>query len=315
MDDIVPIIWTMLDLHRLRLLREVRARGTIHAAAATLGYSTSAISQQLAVLEREVGAPLLEKVGRNVRLTAAGHALADRANTLMTEVEAAEAEVAEIVAGRLAGVVRVAAFQSAVLRIVVPAVSALATSHPDIVVEVTEAEVEQAVPALRLQQLDVVVGDEYDDQPRPVHDDLVRQRLMREDINLILPADHPAATSQQVSLADLAEIPWAACQPGTGHHQMHLRVCRQLGGFEPRIRHTSDDFLILLQLAAVTGSAALLPDLVHAQDVTGVAVRDLTEGNVHREVYVLTRRSSTPTVTAVAEALQASAEREARLTG
>ena len=305
----------MLDLHRLRLLREVRERGTIHAAAASLGYSTSAVSQQLAVLEREVGTRLLEKAGRNVRLTEAGHVLVARAEILLSEAEAAEAAVAEVAAGRVAGVVRVAAFQSAVLRVVAPAVRLLAGTHPDIVVEITEAEVEQATPDLRLQHLDIVVGDEYADQPRPVYDDLRRTTLLREHINLVLPEGHPAATTRQVSLADLSEMPWATCQPGTGHHSMLLRVCRQLGGFEPRVRHRSDDLLILLELARTTGSATLLPDLVHASSAPGVVVRELAEGRVQRHVYVLTRKSSTPTITAVAQALQAAARAESAAVG
>lgn len=304
----------MLDLHRLRLLREVHARGTVNAAAAALGYSTSAVSQQLAVLEREVGAELLEKVGRNVRVTPAGMVLVGHADSLLAAVEAAEAELAEVATGRLSGVVRVAAFQSAVLRVVAPAVRALADSHPDLRVEVTEAEVEQSTPALRLQHLDVAVGDEYDDQPRPVHEDLQREALLREPINVVLPADHPAASRKRVALRELSAMPWAACQPGTGHHQMHLRVCRQLGGFEPDIRYTSDDFLILLELARTTGSATLLPDLVHAHEADGVAVRRVAEGSVERQVFLLTRKSSPPTVRVVAAALHAAAraERERR---
>jgi DNA-binding transcriptional LysR family regulator len=301
----------MLDLHRLRLLREVHARGTVHAAAEALGFSPSAVSQQLSVLEREAGTPVLEKVGRNVRLTAAGQVLVRRADTLLAEVEAAEAELAEVAAGRLAGVVRVAAFQSAAIRIVAPAVRWLADTHPGIRVEVVEAEVEQSTPALRLQHLDVVVGDEYDDQPRALFDDLRRETLLREQINLVLPADHPAAAKERVAFKDLADMPWAACQPGTGHRQMHLRVCRQLGGFEPDTRHTSDDFLILLELARTTGSATLLPDLIHAHDAPGVAVRRIREGSVERQVYVLTRKSSTPVVRTVADALRATAAREA----
>ncbi len=164
----------MLDLHRLKLLREVDARGTVHGAARALDYTPSAISQQLAVLEREAGAKLLERSGRNVRLTEAGRVLVRHAATLLDGVEAAEAELAGIAAGHPAGVVRVSAFQSAFLRIVAPAVAALAQSNPDIRVEATELEVEEGVPALRLQQLDAVVGDEYEGQPRPVHADLTR---------------------------------------------------------------------------------------------------------------------------------------------
>jgi DNA-binding transcriptional LysR family regulator len=301
----------MLDLHRLRLLREVHARGTVHAAATTLGYSTSAVSQQLAVLEREAGTPLLEKVGRNVRLTDAGHVLVARADIILAEVEAAEAELAQVAAGRLAGTVRVAAFQSAVLRVVAPAVKALARTHPDIRMEVTELEVEQSAPALRLQHLDLVIGDEYDDQPRPIYDGIQRETLLRDPISIVLAADHPAAAEARVALTDLAGIAWAACQPGTGHHHMHLRVCRQLGGFEPDTRYTSDDFLILLELARTTGAAALLPNLIHADEAGGVAVRPLTEGRVGRLVYLLRRNSATPTTTAVAAALHAASLAEA----
>ena len=298
----------MLDLHRLRLLREVHGRGTLHAAARALGYTPSAISQQLAVLEREAGTPLLERAGRNVRLTAAGHVLVQHATTLLDGVEAAEAELAGFAAGRAAGTVRVAAFQSAFLRVVAPALRTLAGSHPDIRVEATEAEVEQAAPALRLQQLDVVVGDEYDGQPRAVHTDLERALLLREQIHVVLPADHRDAGLDRVPLRSLAEVPWAACQPGTGHREMQVRVCRQLGGFEPDLRYTSDDYLILLELVRTAGAAALLPDLVLAPGATGVAIRQPAEGAIGREVFLLTRRSRTPAVAAVAAALHAAAD-------
>ena len=121
--------------------------------------------------------------------------------------------------------------------------------------EASEVEVEQAVPALRLQHLDVVVGDEYDGQPRTVHADLLREPLLRERIQVVLPADHPEAGAERVPMQRLAGAAWAACQPGTGHREMQVRVCRRLGGFEPDLRHSSDDFLILLELVRTTGPA------------------------------------------------------------
>ena len=264
--------------------------------AAALGYTTSAVSQQLAVLEREAGAKLLERVGRNVQLTDAGRVLARHAQGLLDAAEAAEAEVAQVAAGQVAGTVRVSSFQSAFLRIVAPAVRDLASSHPSIRVEAGELEVEQGVPALRLQHLDVVVGDEYDDQPRPVHRDLVRTDLVRERVRLVLPLDHPLARRRKVPLAELAAQPWAACQPGTGHREMQIRTCRQLGGFEPDLRYASDDFLILLELVRTTGACALLPELVLGYEAPGVVVRDLAEGAIGRTVYLLTRTSRTPAV-------------------
>jgi DNA-binding transcriptional LysR family regulator len=295
----------MLDLHRLRLLRELHARGTVRAAAHALGYTTSAVSQQLAVLEREAGSVLLERAGRNVRLTDAGLVLVRHAQTLLDAVEAAEAEVAQVAAGQVAGVVRVSSFQSAFLRIVAPAIRQLSDTHPHVRVEASELEVEQGVPALRLQQLDVVVGDEYDDQPRPVHADLARTDLVRERIRLVMPPDHPLARRRKVPLAELGAQPWAACQPGTGHREMQIRICRQMGGFEPDLRYASDDFLILLELVRTTGACALLPELVLGYEAPGVVVRDLAEGSLGRRVFMLTRSSRTPSVDAVTEALQA----------
>jgi DNA-binding transcriptional LysR family regulator len=293
----------MLDLRRLKLLRELEARGTIHGAARALEYTPSAISQQLAVLEREAGTTLLERVGRNVRLTDAGKLLVRHAASLMDGMEAAEAELAGLAAGRPAGTVRVASFQSAFLRMVAPAIAALAESHPDVRVEATEREVEEAVPALRLQQLDLVVGDEYEGLPRPIHADLARAALVQEQVRLVLPATHPLADRRAVPMRALADADWAACQPGTGHREMLIRACRRLGGFEPRLRHASDDFLILFELVRTTGACALLPDLVLDSGAPGVAVRDIAEGSIGREVFLITRATRTPAVAAVAAAL------------
>jgi DNA-binding transcriptional LysR family regulator len=294
----------MLDLHRLMLLRELEARGTVRAAAQALGYTTSAVSQQLAVLEREAGAALLERAGRNVRLTDAGQVLVRHARTLLDAAEAAEAEVSQVAAGRVSGVVRVSSFQSAFLRIVAPAVRRVADAHPDVRVEASELEVEQGVPALRLQQLDMVVGDEYDDQPRPVHRDLARSDLVRERVRLVMPPDHRLARRRKVPLAELAAQPWAACQPGTGHREMQIRICRQLGGFEPDLRYASDDFLILLELVRTTGACALLPELVLGYEAPGIVVRNVVEGTIGRTVFLLTRSTRTPPVRVVTEALE-----------
>jgi DNA-binding transcriptional LysR family regulator len=298
----------MLDLHRLKLLRELDARGTVHGAARALDYTPSAISQQLAVLEREAGAKLLERTGRNVRLTEAGRVLVRHAAALLDGVAAAEAELAAIAAGHPAGLVRVSAFLSAFLRIVAPTVAALADDHPDIRVEATELEVEAAVPALRLQQLDAVVGDEYEGQPRRVHADLLRAPLLREQVRLVLPATHPLASHRQVPMSRLADAVWAASQPGTGHREMQIRACRQLGGFEPDLRYASDDFLIQLELVRMTGACALLPDLVLSYGAPGVAVRAIAEGAITREAFLLTRTTRTPAVETVAAALTAAAQ-------
>lgn len=296
----------VLDLHRLRLLRELHGRGTVHAAAAALGYSPSTVSQQLSVLEREAGTALLERTGRRVRLTPAGHALLRHAVRLLEGVEEAEAELAALAAGRTAGLVRVASFQSAFLSIVAPAIAALAESHPDVRVEAVEAEAEQAIPALQLHAYDVVVGEEYAGQPRPVADGLRRERLLRERINVLLPRTPDRAPA----LADLSARRWSACQPGTGQHAMHLRVCRELGGFEPDTRYLSDDFAICVAMVRDAGAATLLPDLVlgHGAGTGDLRVVPIDDARVGREVFSLTRAGRTPAVEAVAAALHAAAD-------
>jgi DNA-binding transcriptional LysR family regulator len=108
-------------------------------------------------------------------------------------------------------------------------------------------------------------------------------------------------------MRQLADAEWAACQPGTGHREMQIRACRRLGGFEPDLRHASDDFLILLELVRTTGAFALLPDLVLQQGAPGVAVRAIAEGSIGREVFLITRRTRTPAVEAVAAALSTAA--------
>lgn len=298
----------MLDLHRLRILRELHARGTVHAAATALGYSTSAISQQLATLEKDAGVPVLERAGRTLRLTAAGLVLVGHAAELLDRAEAAEAEVRTVGRGALVGVVRVAAFQSAFLSLVAPTVRTIATQHPGIRIEATEAEVEQSVPDLRLHHLDLVLGDEYTHQPRAVHADLTRESLLHERINLVLPAGHPHAETGTGALRDLADLQWAGCQPGTGHYQMHQRVARQLGGFEPDIRYTSDDLLILLELVRTVGAGTLLPDLVLAHGTQGVSVHPIADEGVGREVFLLTRRHRTPALQAVCAAIAAASQ-------
>jgi DNA-binding transcriptional LysR family regulator len=155
-----------LELRRLRVLRELEVRGTLGAVAAALGYTPSAVSQQLAVLEREAGTRLLEKAGRGVRLTDAGRLLARHARVLLSAAEAAEADLASLT-GEVRGTVRAGGLQSATRRLLIPAVARLLDDAPQVRVEVTELELEQALPELRLGALDLVVSDEYDGHPGP----------------------------------------------------------------------------------------------------------------------------------------------------
>ena len=154
----------MLDLRRLRLLHELSERGTIAAVADALQYTPSAVSQQLAILEREAGVKLLERAGRGVRLTDPALVLAGHAGELLERAALAEAEL-EAASGTIAGRARIAGFQSVALHVALPAIEALAERAPALRCELIEAEPEQALSALALGDVDVVLGDEWRHQP------------------------------------------------------------------------------------------------------------------------------------------------------
>src|SRR5215208_1971627 len=182
----------MLDLRRLRLLRELNERGTIAAVAEALQFTPSAVSQQLAQLEREAGVPLLERAGRGVRLTDAALVLVDHAEGLLERAALAEADLAAA-AGSVSGRGRIAGFQSVSRHLALPAMKALARDAPQLRCEMIEAEPEEALPALALGDIDLVLGDEWQHQPVRLPAGVERRELIREQVRVVLPARHPVA--------------------------------------------------------------------------------------------------------------------------
>lgn len=301
----------VFDLHRLRLLRELQERGTLGAVATALGYSPSAVSQQLAVLEREVGLRLLEKAGRGVRLTDAGRLLAQHAGVLLAAAEAARADLASAT-GELRGTVRAGGLQSATRRLLIPTVARMRTDHPQVRVEISELELEQALPELRLGTLDLIVCDEYDGHPRPRPPGLSFELLHEEPLKLVLPAAHPCArTDGPVAVADLREDVWVSSASGTGHHALVVGTCRSLGGYEPDLRHRSNDADVQLELVRSTGAVGLLPRLTLPAADEALAVRDVAEAAVRRRLVLITREG--PRAPALGTVLAAVTGRARRL--
>jgi DNA-binding transcriptional LysR family regulator len=294
-----------LDLRRLRMLRELAERGTLAAVAGALGYTPSAVSQQLDVLEREAGARLLERAGRGVRLTDAGRLLARHAGVLLAAAEAARADLASL-ADQVRGTVRAGGLQSATRHLLIPAVVQLLAEHPEVRVELSEVEVEQALPELRLGTLDLVVSDEYDGHPRPRPAGVAVELLHTEPVRLVLPVAHPgAAHGGPVAVADLREEVWVASDAGTGHHALVVGTCRSLGVYEPDLRHRSNDADVQLELVRAVGAVALLPALTLPAADPALAVREVAEAAVGRRLVVLTRDApGPPALAAVLAALR-----------
>ncbi|HET6171081.1 MAG TPA: LysR family transcriptional regulator [Gaiellales bacterium] len=300
----------MLDLRRLRLLYELQERGTIAAVAQALHFTPSAVSQQLAVLEREAGVPLVERAGRGVRLTDPGLVLVRHAEVLLARAELAEAELAAA-AGTIAGRGRIAAFQSVALRLAAPAIRALARDAPGLRCELVEAEPEDSLPALALGDLDLVLADEWQHQPRSRRAGVDRHELHRDPVGLVISEQHPLAQRHELSipLRTLADEVWATGHPGTGWAEMTGRTCRQLGRFDPDIRHRTNDGVMALGLVARGLAVTLLPDLVAPTAQPGVVMRRIAEGDVHRSIFAATRTADAerPSVRALLAAVRAAA--------
>jgi DNA-binding transcriptional LysR family regulator len=297
----------MLDVRRLRLLRELHERGTVTAVAEALAYTPSAVSQQLATLEREAGVALMERQGRRLRLTDAGRGLVEHTAAVIARLELAESELAAAAGEEVAGRVRVAAFQTAASGLVMPLLGKLTAMHPKLRLELLELEAEEGLELLRRAEVDLVVAEEYDYAPRPRDPSLVFRGICRDPLVIVLPEAHPlaAADADTVPLAALAGEPWATPRSGTAFDESMVRACRALGGFEPDRRHRSNDLAVLEQLVAAGEAVALLPSLGRPGRVPGVAVRHPAEARLDRSIFLAVRRSCAgrAALKAVADAL------------
>ncbi|ROO86335.1 DNA-binding transcriptional LysR family regulator [Actinocorallia herbida] len=247
----------MLDLHRLRLLRELRQRGTLAAVAEALSYSPSAISQQLAQLETETGVVLLERAGRRVRLTEQAEILVRHTEKVLGQLELAEAELAASLR-EITGRLRIAVFQTAALALIPAAVTELAAAHPGLRLRVRQIDAEEALPALQARDFDLVVGEDYPDESQPRLPGLSWSPLGRDPLRLAVPDSFAVE-----GLADLAGLPMAMEPDGTVPSRWARSVCRK-AGFEADVRFESMDMLLHARLVETGHAASILPDLLWA---------------------------------------------------
>jgi DNA-binding transcriptional LysR family regulator len=242
----------MLDVRRLRLLRELAHRGTIAAVAEALSFSASAVSQQLSVLEREAGVALLERSGRKVALTPAGLKLVRHTEAVLERLEQATAELAYARQG-LAGPLRIGTFPSAARAIVPGALAVLTSCHPALEPMVSEVDPADVAAQLRAGELDVALVHEYDLVPSEPEPGLaVTAALFTEPMYL--------AALAPGGIADHRHSPWIMSPAGTLCRSMALQACRA-AGFQPQVRHQIDDFTTALALVAAGQGVALVPHL------------------------------------------------------
>ncbi|MEV6158718.1 LysR family transcriptional regulator [Nonomuraea sp. NPDC052129] len=281
----------MIDTRRLRTLRAVADHGTVTAAAAALHLTPSAVSQQLLALEHEVGHRLFTRDARGVRLTAVGQIMLTHANEVLAQLERAEAEVAAYTTGA-AGEVTVACFATAISAVLSPAITALRTGSPGLRVRVLDAEGDQSLSMLLDDQADLAIAVEYRGAPDAADPRLHRSALYAEPFDLVLPQDHPLASSggASVRLADLVGETWIGPYPGNPVHDVITFACEQ-AGFSPDFAHCSDDFRAVVALVGAGAGVALVPRLALRDMVLpGVAVRR-TPGP-ERRVFAAVRRGA-----------------------
>jgi molybdate transport repressor ModE-like protein len=295
----------MIDARRLRVLREVSEHGTLAAAADVLHLTPSAVSQQLAALEREVGQPVIERNGRGVRLTGAAEVLVAHANVVLAQLEAAAADVAAYSEG-VVGTVRIAGFATALAELAAPAASALRASHPRLVLTIAELEAPDCFRALARGDADIAIS--MVSRLAPPSDDLRfhRRELQADVLDAVLPADHPLAARADIALMELAAEPFVGPPDGTSCHDVTVSGCAA-AGFTPAFEHWSLDFYTTMSLVAAGLGVALVPRLAQAAVPSGAVVRPLRAPAPARHVFAATRAGAErrPTVAAVLEALAA----------
>lgn len=298
----------MLNVQRLRVLREVVAQGSFSEAAGVLNYTQSAVSQAIARLESEAGVPLLERDRKGVRPTAAGARLDEHAGRILTQLDAAEAELGAI-AGIKGGELRMASFPTAGATLMPLAIAEFRAAHPDVALSLVEGEPEELTPRLREGEFDLALLFEFGGSGE-LAPGLRSAPLFRDPMKLALPKGHRLAGDRRVGLEELAEEAWVQTSEASACARHVVRICRQ-AGFEPRVSFESDDYLTVQGLVASGVGVALIPQLALSQAVSyDIALCEL-EPAPARHVVAATRGSgvSLPAAAAMLEILRDTAGR------
>ena len=289
-----------LNTYRLRILREVAARGTLTAAADALYLTSPAVSHQMATLERELGVPLFERTPRSLKLTEAGRRLVHHAQTILADCEAALAEVRSF-AGEVAGTVTVSILETTAN----PGLMVLRerSRHPELDVVLVSMHPVDALAALRAGEIDVALADDWDCLPTPLSEGITRLDLLTEAYQVVLPRSHPLAGEESLLLRDLADEPWCVTQE-RGFREA-LEQTMRAAGFTPRVVLRSFNSRALVLSAEIGLGVGVIPASADTRGA-GVALVPLAEPELTRQVFALTRAGSeeSPPIKAVLETLK-----------
>jgi DNA-binding transcriptional LysR family regulator len=281
----------MIDVGALRALRSVAALGTLARAADELGFTASAVSQQIKRLERQVGVPVLAPAGRGVVLTPAGQAIVDSAPEVFQALERCAEAAQSVSAGAPRGTLRVVAFSTAIRGLLAPAMLRLSTRCPDLRVQITEQDPDQALHNVDAGTADLALVHDADGLPVTLPSSLTQRHVHTDIGDVVMSRTHPLAQlDPPLASAGLAGHAWVTSPPGTVCHQWFRRLFADLPE-EPDVRHLVDDFATQLSLIASGGVLALIPRLARAPLGEGLVARPLRR-QPKREVRAAWRRSA-----------------------
>jgi DNA-binding transcriptional LysR family regulator len=271
----------MLNVARLKVLKEVAYRGSFSAAAEELSYTQSAVSQQIAALEAEAGTALLQRRARGVSLTAAGQVLLGHAEGILAQLEAAEGALAEI-AGLRGGRLRMASFPTAGATLMPLAIATFRASYPDVELTLSEGEPEEIAPRLRAGELDLALLFEFEGETE-LGEGTTRAELLEDPMYLALPREHRLAGKKRLRLEDLKDEAWVQTSSASPCARHVVRSCHA-AGFEPNVSFESDDYQTVQGLVAAGVGVALIPELALSVVREEIAIRALSPSPPVRQV-------------------------------
>lgn len=305
-DSIIKLCF-MLDVRRMQVLRAVVTSGSVTAAATNLGYTPSAVSQQIAALERQAGVPLLERVGRGVRPTAAGRLLTEHAAIISQHVAEAETALADLRAGRT-GRLAIRYFATAGAALVPPALAKLRAEYPRVQVDLKLGDHHDQLREVRQGDADLAIivspREEPGDGTRLVH-------LLDDPYDAVLPKGHHLAAKRVLDLAEMADEPWVNNELSAGPCLERMLEACAAAGFNPNFVVESDDYATAQGFVAAGLGVTLIPRLGLGQRHPGVVVRRVRNPEPVRSIYAHVRETSLaqPALAGLLDALRDAAMR------